>query len=123
MFDLDYGKTAEVEIGGQNLRVERIRFSDIKQYDLVLHSWQDKEGNFKNWVGEATVRAQFPGWFSDDQIPGWFSDDQSYFSNSSEAGWEERNFPTPNRATVAYDWHDTEDGHALFRILSGWDAS
>lgn len=114
MFDLDYGKTAEVEIGGRNLRVERIRFSDIKQYDLVLHSWHDKEGNFKNWVGEATVRGQ---------VPGWFSNDQSYFSNSSESGWEERNFQTSNRATVAYDWHDIEDGHALFRILSGWDAS
>lgn len=111
MLELNYGNRTVKEIGDCKLELERIRFADIAQNDIIMHYWLDGE-NAQYWVGKATVKGQ---------VAGWFGCEQSHYSESSNQGWVEPNFQQHNSATVAYDWHDEETNHALFRVLSGWD--
>jgi hypothetical protein len=106
-------------IAGNPINVTRVNFADIQQGDTILHFVEDHNGNDFIWVGIAETK----GNFSEE----WYGNGRRSTKRNAErydeitttmfdAPFEAFTADTRPDVLIAAQWHETEAGHALYRV-------
>ena len=98
-----------LDIDGNTLNMERIRFEDIQAGQTIAHLYEF-EGEAMLWVSEAKNKGQV--------VPSWFGNSRRFSKRDFDGQWESFSDNDQEDSVVASDWHDAPaEGHTLWRVV------